>query len=110
MAQPRLFLDTAYVYALFNTRDQWHSKAVEWQAKVISANLSLITTQFILAEIADGFSAVRFRKSAVEIVHSLLEDPQVDVVPASADLFHRGLELYESRPDKDWGLTARKFF
>lgn len=105
MAQPRLFLDTAYIYALFNTRDQWHSKAVEWQAKVVSANISLITTQFILAEIADGFSAVRFRKSAVKIVHSLLEDAQVEVTPASSDLFHRGLELYESRPDKNWGLT-----
>lgn len=105
MPKPRLFLDTAYVYALFNTRDQWHSKAVEWQAKVISANFSLITTQFILTEIADGFSAVRFRSSAVAIVHSLLRDPQVEVVPASADLFHRGLKLYESRPDKNWGLT-----
>jgi uncharacterized protein len=103
--QPRLFLDTAYINALYNTRDQWHSKAVEWRAKVVAGNYSFITTQFILAEIADAFSALRFRNAAVEIVHGLMENPLVKVVPASDELFHAGLELYESRPDKNWGLT-----
>ena len=105
MPKNPLFVDTAYIYAIINPNDQWHAKAVDWQTKVVSADLSLITTQFVLAEIADGLSAIRFRKSAVEIVHSLLENPQVEVVAASANLFHRGLELYQSRPDKAWGMT-----
>ena len=25
-----IFLDTAYVFALVNTRDQWHKAAVTW--------------------------------------------------------------------------------
>lgn len=105
MAKKPLFVDTAYIYAAISPNDQWHAKAVDWQTKVVSANLSLITTQFVLAEIADGLSAIRFRKFATEIVHNLLENPQVEVVPATANLFHRGLELYESRHDKAWGLT-----
>ena len=105
MAGQTVFVDTSYIYAIINPNDQWHSRAVELEAKVASANLSLITTQFILAEIADGLSAVRYRKSAFEIIHSLLEDPLVNVVPPSNELFHSGLDLYESRPDKNWGLT-----
>ena len=105
MAKNPLFVDTAYIYAVINPNDQWNPKAVDWQTRVVSADLSLITTQFVLAEIADDLSAIRFRKSATEIIHSLMENPQVEVIPASANLFDRGLALYESRPDKAWGLT-----
>lgn len=31
MADIRIFIDTSYVYALINTNDQWHSKAVNWR-------------------------------------------------------------------------------
>jgi uncharacterized protein len=105
LARKPVFVDTSYIYAIINPNDQWHSKASEYESKIASANLPLITTQFILAEIADGLSPVRYRESAARIIHSLLENPEVDVIPASSELFNAGLELYESRPDKDWGLT-----
>ena len=100
-----LFIDTGYVYAITNPNDQWHDKAIQWQSKVVSDNLSLITTQFVLTEIADGLSPVKFRRSALQVIHTLQDNSLVEVVPASADLFRAGLELYEGRPDKDWGLT-----
>jgi uncharacterized protein len=28
-----------------------------------------------------------------------------EIVPASAELFHKGIELFRARPDKDWSLT-----
>ena len=62
MPTDTLFLDTAYIYGLFNTRDQWHEKAVEWQQKIELENYPLITTEFVLTEIANGLSAVKFRR------------------------------------------------
>jgi predicted nucleic acid-binding protein len=100
-----LFLDTAYVNALFNKRDQWHFKAIEWQKKNADENTSLVTTEFILAEIADSLAAVKFRQQAANIIHTLQKSLLVEVVSASAELFHGGLNLYENRFDKDWGLT-----
>jgi len=41
LAKPHIFLDTAYVYALFNTRDQRHAKAIEWQEKLEADNRPL---------------------------------------------------------------------
>jgi predicted nucleic acid-binding protein len=29
----------------------------------------------------------------------------VKIIPATTDLFQRGLRLYEKRPDKQWSLT-----
>jgi uncharacterized protein len=100
-----LFLDTAYVYALYNTRDQWHEKALEWERKIAAENRSLVTTQFVLTEIANGLSSLKFRRSAVAIVYALQESDLVEVIPASSELFAKALKLYEQRQDKSWGLT-----
>ncbi|CAN5573911.1 hypothetical protein BH20ACI4_BH20ACI4_27830 [soil metagenome] len=78
-----LFLDTAYIYGLFNTRDQWHQKAVEWSQKIELENYPLITTEFVLTEIANGLSAVKFRQDAGSIIHILQDDNSVEIVPAA---------------------------
>jgi len=100
-----LFLDTAYVYALVNTRDQWHAAAVGWEAYLAAERRRLVTTDLVLTEIADGLAAVRFRAQAVEIIGALQASSLVQIVPASARLFAAALDLYRSRTDKDWGLT-----
>ncbi|MCY7347550.1 MAG: PIN domain-containing protein [Pyrinomonadaceae bacterium] len=105
MADSALFLDTAYIYALFNTRDQWHAAAVEWEGKIAAENLSLLTTQFVLTEVANGLSALKFRRNVAEIIRALQESAFVEIIDASPDLFHRSLILYEQRQDKSWGLT-----
>lgn len=52
-----VFLDTAYVNALINTRDQWHETAANWGQKLAAAGRQLVTTEFVLVEIADGLLA-----------------------------------------------------
>ena len=100
-----IFLDTAYVNALVNTRDQWHDAAVQWQRKLSADKRRLVTTEFVLVEIADGLAAVRFRVQAVQVITTLQASPLVEIIPASSRLFTAALELYRSRGDKDWGLT-----
>ena len=56
-----LFLDTSYVNALVNTRDQWHEVAIRWEARLSAERRRLVTTEFVLTEIADGLAAVRSR-------------------------------------------------
>jgi uncharacterized protein len=105
LAGETLFIDTSYVYAFISLRDQWHEKAVEWQERVVSENRSLITTEFVLAEIADGLSAINYRQAALGVIRILQNNPFVRLIPASSDLFQQALMLYEQRQDKDWGLT-----
>ena len=100
-----IFLDTAYVYALVNTRDQWPAAAVQWQRKLTADRRRLVTTEFVLVEIADGLAAVRFRVQGVQVIATLQASPLVDIVPASSQLFTAAFALYHSRRDKDWGLT-----
>jgi uncharacterized protein len=100
-----LFLDTSYVTALVNTRDQWHETALRWERRLAGERRSLVATEFILIEIADALAAVRFRAHALKIVATLRSSALVEIVPVSTGLFQTALMLYEARPDKDWGLT-----
>lgn len=100
-----VFLDTAYTNALINTRDQWHERAVVWQERLAKEMRPLLSTEFVLVEIADGLATVWFRKHAAQMINLLQENPFVEIVPLSSELFNEALELYKKRMDKGWGLT-----
>jgi predicted nucleic acid-binding protein len=100
-----VFLDTAYVYALINTRDQWHEKAVAWQEQLAKERKPLLSTEFVLIEIADGLAAVQFHKHAVQMINLLKENPFVEIVSLSSELLEEAFKLYKKRSDKGWGLT-----
>src|SRR5688500_16253317 len=67
--------------------------------------IQLITSEFVLTEIADGLSSIAFRKAAARAIGLFRSDPNVQIVPVSSTLFDRALELFEARGDKSWGLT-----
>jgi predicted nucleic acid-binding protein len=100
-----VFIDTSYVYALINVNDQWHSSASSLAQRLSTERVRSTTSEFVLTEIADGLSSVGFRKAAAAAIRLFYKDPETQIVPASSDLLRRGLELYESREDKNWGLT-----
>ena len=97
-----VFADTAYFLALLNPADQWHS-----QARALSARPStlLVTTEFVLTEVGDALSQPENRSRFARLLALLRSQPDAEIVPASAALFHRGCELHGARPDKEWSLT-----
>src|SRR5438874_10790284 len=59
----------------------------------------------VLTEVADAFAASTARGRIAGFVAALEGDVNTKIVPATQALFHRGLERYAARPDKDWTLT-----
>jgi len=100
-----IFLDTAYVNALINTRDQWHERAVRWERKLAVERRKLLTTEFILIEIGDGLATVKYRAEAADTISRLNSSSFVEVIPATSQLFNEGFDLYRQRQDKAWGIT-----
>lgn len=101
----RLFADTVYWIALTNSFDQYHTRAVE-----ISETLSpcrLVTTDLVLIEFLNALadSGVHIRSAAVQMVETIMNNPQVTVVPISRRTFSRSLALYRARSDKGYSLT-----
>jgi predicted nucleic acid-binding protein len=99
------FVDTAYIQAVINTRDQWHGAAARWEAWPAAERRRLVTTEFVLIEFGDSLATVKARSLAAGMIDVLRGSSLVDTVPTSAELFDAALGLYRNRADKGWGLT-----
>ena len=96
------FADTFYFLGLLNERDPAHQRAI---AASKDPNQLFITTEFVLLELADALSKPPLREE-FEAVYTLIQNtPSFSIVPASGELFRRGLALYCERADKEWQLT-----
>jgi hypothetical protein len=66
---------------------------------------SMLTTAWILLELADHLCDARNRGLFNEVRRALAADPRFEIVSADQQLLDRAGSLYELRPDKDWSLT-----
>ena len=96
------FLDTLFVVALINHRDQYHASATELAAQY--EGRAFLTTDAVLLEIGNAL-ARKFKQQAVETIGHLLSSEDVQVVRLTTELFAEAFSLYESHQDKEWGLT-----
>lgn len=97
-----LFADTFYYIALLSPTDGAHTRAVEFTG---AYNELMVTTAWIITELADGMAGFSTRQAFANFYDAVRVDPQVSVVQSEQYLFNEGIELYRTRPDKDWSLT-----
>jgi predicted nucleic acid-binding protein len=97
-----VFADSFFFFALLSKADAAHERATSICEQ---APIRIVTTAWVLTEVADGLAGVSNRNGCIRFLNELLSDPDVLVVPASEKLFRRGLLLYSQRDDKSWSLT-----
>jgi predicted nucleic acid-binding protein len=97
-----VFADTFFFLALINPRDAAHVKAV---AVAGTRAGPLITTAWVLTEVADGLANTSNRHLFAAILADLAQEPSAIIVPPTQELFERGVRFYVARPDKKWSLT-----
>jgi len=100
----KVFLDTSYAVALSARTDENHERAAQLAEELEASDTYFVTTRAILLEIGNALSKVRYRAAAVRLLTALENDPKVEIVPASDDLYLRALQNYGDRLDKEWGL------
>jgi predicted nucleic acid-binding protein len=94
-----------HLIASLNPRDSWHTAAIEAEDRLGEAVLRA-TTQDVFCEV---FAAVArypyLRRSAVETLRAMEDDPLVTLIPQSASLFYQGVSLYKTRSNKGYSLV-----
>jgi uncharacterized protein len=84
------FVDTAFVIALINKADQYHSIAMQISDSV--EGRTLVTTDAVLLEIGNALSK-NFKREAVRIIEHFLTSRELQVIHLDPTLFMRGFEL-----------------
>jgi uncharacterized protein len=105
-----IFLDASYAIALASRTDQHHARAVELAAWLEAGRVSLLTTRAVVLEIGNSLAKQRYRSAAVSLLEAIEQDPRIEIVPLSEDLYARAAALYKRHTDKEWGLTDCIFF
>jgi predicted nucleic acid-binding protein len=96
------FADTSFLIALLNPKDQWHQTAI---ATADSLNERVLTTMWVLVELGNALSLGHNRGLYLRFIDQLSGHSQWEVIPASPEWFRRGIDLFRTRPDKEWSLT-----
>lgn len=98
----QVFVDTAYVIALVNERDQYHDRAQELAD--FFEGQSLLITDAVLLEIGNALSR-GFKKQAIDIINYFIESDEVEVVRHTSQIFDKAFALYKKYDDKEWSLV-----
>jgi predicted nucleic acid-binding protein len=96
------FIDTVFVVALLNQRDQYHQRA-----EVLAGQYEgqrFLTTDGVLLEIGNALSR-NYKAQAVEVIEHFLSSDDVEVVRLTPALFEAAFTLYRTHADKEWGLV-----
>ncbi len=101
----KVFVDTAAWIALLNTSDALHPPALQVMNQLRQQKAFLVTTEFVLLEVADALSTPTIRMKTVTFINSLRQLNILQIIPISQALFANGWQLYSQRHDKEWGLT-----
>lgn len=73
--------------------------------RLLRLKTPLVTTEFVLLEVADALCTPISRVQTVTFINSLRLLKSVQILPFSQKLLDEGWMLYSQRPDKYWGLT-----
>jgi len=97
-----VFADTFALIAWLNPRDSAHLQVAAYLAGFTGR---MVTTEWVLVELADALSLPEARSIAVDFLKAIRTDPLFDVVGYDPAVYRAGFGLFAARPDKAWSLT-----
>ena len=101
----QVFVDTAAWIALIDADDWLHLRAMQVMDDLRRQKALLLTTEFVLLEVADALSSPLIRARTVVFINRLRSQSSLEIIPVGSNLFAAGWALYSQRLDKEWGLT-----
>lgn len=105
MRKQRLFLDTSFIQAILNRRDQYHSLAM--QSFYLLEQNEICLHDGILIELGNTFASSN-RKGIADWIQSCWRangNPMIRVIPLEQALIQRAMKHYYAKyRDKNWGL------
>jgi uncharacterized protein len=97
-----LLADTSFFVAYLNARDEHHAMAIEWMT---ASAEPMITTEWVLAELGNFLAEGPDRRLFGALVHALMAEKRIEIVPADHKSFLEGLVLYARRTDQSWSFV-----
>jgi len=105
VAEAPVFVDTGYLVALLNRRDDLHGRARKLAESFAKEDRHLLTTDAILVELGNFFARSALRALAVASIQRLRNAPGWTIEHITPQRLTRAIARYAAHPDKHWSLT-----
>lgn len=103
--KPRiLFIDSSFIYALLNRRDQFHRQAAE-VANRLKPSDQFVITDAVIFECCSLLAALGGRNSIVGFLDDIIADDRYLIVHIDTERFYQAYEMFKSYRDKEWSLV-----
>jgi len=100
-----VLLDTSFILALENREDRHHGRAKQLDRELAAQGAILLLHRGILLEIGDGYARIGRRAKGAELLDKLANEEGFQITPLSQAIIEQAMALFQSRSDKEWGLT-----
>ena len=100
-----VFIDTSALIAIGNRRDVFHSQALKIKNELKQSRRNFVTTNAVLLEFGNAFSAVTLRPVAVKMIEAIRYSKKWECISTDDTLMERGFQKFRQIKDKDWGLV-----
>jgi predicted nucleic acid-binding protein len=101
----QIFLDTFYLQALADPRDNAHELAIAMAVRL--GNFRSVTSEMVITELLNALCnrGEYLRKSAIRLTHNLYDDSNTIIIPQTSEQFEQAFAFYQRRLDKGYSLT-----
>lgn len=96
------FIDTNFITALVNERDELHAKALELSE--LFEGQKFLLTDAVLLESGNAL-AKRYRTEVIDIIDQFQNSADVEIIRLDPEIFEAGFNLFKQHKDKTWGLV-----
>ena len=96
------FADTYALIAWLNPRDSANQQVTDY---LDGFSGLLVTTEWVLMEVADALSSPQARGITVDFLRTVRDYPRFAIVGYEQEVYQAGFDLFAARLDKSWSLT-----
>jgi predicted nucleic acid-binding protein len=100
-----IFVDTSALIALGNKKDQFHLQAMKAFKQLVLAKTNFITTNAIIFELTNAFSAVQYKPVAIKQCDMINNSKNWTLITIDEELTKKGMSQFKQMDDKDWSLV-----
>ena len=101
----KVFVDAWAWIALLNESDRQHRQARSIMHNLRQEKRKLLTSEFVLMEVADALSAPHLRVKTIGFINALRQNPILQIISFEQTILDKAWLLYSQRIDKEWGVT-----
>lgn len=101
----KIFLDTSFLIAYHNRKDENHDKVAIWARNIRKERISFVISDYIFDEVLTVLLVRGSKELSIKAGKSILDSDRIILIRVDDIVFDRAWKIYQDYSDKNWSFT-----